>query len=145
MSDLTDAQYRTLLAFRVAVRKFMLWSDREAGDAGLTSQQHQLLLVLRAHSGEDGVSVTDVAAALGIRHHSAVGLVRRAEAMRLVERQRDPRDRRVVRLRLTGEAGMLLARLSRGHLAELQHAAFLLPQSENELQKFLADLAQPRP
>lgn len=142
MSDLTDAEFRALLAFRVAVRKFMLWSDREAAKAGLTSQQHQLLLVVRVRSGERAVSVTDVAAALGIRHHSAVGLVRRAEAMRLLERRRDIADRRVVRLQLTGEADALLARLSRSHLAELQRAACVLRNSEVPLQKLLADLEQ---
>lgn len=142
MSDLTDAEFRALLAFRVAVRKFMLWSDREAAKAGLTSQQHQLLLVVRVRSGERAVSVTDVAAALGIRHHSAVGLVRRAEAMRLLERRRDIADRRVVRLQLTREADALLARLSRSHLAELQRAACVLRNSEVPLQKLLADLEQ---
>ena len=142
MSDLTDAEFRALLAFRVAVRKFMLWSDREAAKAGLTSQQHQLLLVVRVRSGERAVSVTDVAAALGIRHHSAVGLVRRAEAMRLLERRRDIADRRVVRLQLTREANTLLAGLSRSHLAELQRAAYVLRNSGVPLQKLLADLEQ---
>ncbi|WP_052207566.1 MarR family winged helix-turn-helix transcriptional regulator [Sinomonas humi] len=143
MSDLTDAEYSLLLTFRNALRAFIVWSEQEAVKAGLTAQQHQLLLVVRTYKG--GASVRDVAAALRIRHHSAVGLVRRAESTHLLERHRDPRDARVVRLSLTPEAGAMLERLSRAHLDELQRAASMLHISEDFLQQLSADFLQRLP
>lgn len=142
MSDLTDAQYQVLMTFRSALREFLAWSEREAAKAGLTSQQHQLLLVVRAHPGVTAASVSDVAAALQIRPHSAVSLVRRVEAMHLLQRERDALDHRVVRLRLTEDARIILARLSLAHLAELQHAAALLHISEELLQHLSADFME---
>ncbi len=121
----------------------MVWSEQEAVKAGLTAQQHQLLLVVRAHKGD--ASVRDVASALKIRHHSAVGLVSRAEVMHLLERRRDPKDARVVRLRLTPEAVVVLERLSRAHLDELQRAAATLHISEEFLQQLSADFLQHLP
>jgi len=140
MSDLTDAEYNLLLTFRSALRAFMVWSEQEAVKAGLTAQQHQLLLVVRAHN--EAASVSDIAAALQIRHHSAVGLVRRAESLHLLERRRDSHDARVVRLRLTPEASVVLERLSRAHLAELQRAAAMLHISEDFLQHLSADFIE---
>lgn len=143
MSDLTEAEYRLLLTFRTALREFLVWSEREAALAGLTPQQHQLLLVLRVNDGS--ANVTDVAASLQIRHHSAVGLVRRAEALRLVERERDPLDHRVVRLRLTSEARDVLEKLSRTHLDELKRAAAMLHISEEFLQQLSTDFIEQVP
>ncbi|HKT59096.1 MarR family winged helix-turn-helix transcriptional regulator [Sinomonas terrae] len=143
MSDLTDAEYSLLLTFRNALRAFIVWSEQEAVKAGLTAQQHQLLLVVRTHNG--GASVRDVAAALRIRHHSAVGLVRRAELTHLLERHRDPEDARVVRLSLTPEAAVILERLSRAHLDELQRAAAMLHISEDFLHQLSADFLQRLP
>ncbi len=139
MSDLTDAQYNVLLTFRCALREFLVWSEQEAAKAGLTAQQHQLLLVVRGHTGKTPASVGDVASALQIRHHSAVGLIRRAETMKLLERRRDLHDQRVVRLVLTDKARMILENLSRVHLAELQRAAEMLHISEEFLQHLSAD------
>ena len=44
---LDDDQYRELLAFRTALRRFLHWSEQQAELAGLTGQQHQLLLAIR--------------------------------------------------------------------------------------------------
>lgn len=143
MSDLTDAEYSLLLTFRTALRAFIAWSEQEAVKEGLTAQQHQLLLVVRAHKGD--ASVRDVADALRIRHHSAVGLIRRAEFVHLLERHRDPLDGRIVRLRLTPDASVLLERLSRAHLDELRRAASMLHISEEFLQHLSADFLQRLP
>ena len=40
-SDLTDAEYRRLLDFRTGIRRFIHWSDEQAGAIGLTPAQHQ--------------------------------------------------------------------------------------------------------
>jgi DNA-binding MarR family transcriptional regulator len=97
----TDAQYARLLAFRVALRRFLSWSEKQANAVGLTAAQHQLLLAVRGLTDPAGPTITDIANYLLIRHHSAIGLLQRVEALDLVERQPDPADQRLVRVRLT--------------------------------------------
>ena len=117
---LDDAEYRRLLQFRIGLRRFLHWSEEQAERAGLTPAQHQLLLAIRGHEGESGPTIGDVAGYLLLRHHSAVGLVDRAEKAGLVQRHEDRGDRRVVRLRLTPLGDDMLQQLSAAHLEEIQ-------------------------
>ena len=75
----TDEDYRRLLELRTGLRRFLRWSEQHAEAAGLTPAQHQLLLAIRGHDDPRGPTVGDVAGYLMLRHHSAVGLVDRAE------------------------------------------------------------------
>jgi DNA-binding MarR family transcriptional regulator len=118
--DLDDADFRRLLQFRIGLRRFLHWSEEQAEKAGLTPAQHQLLLAVRGHDGEQGPTIGDVAGYLLLRHHSAVGLVDRAVKAGLVERHEDAGDRRVVRLRLTPLGAGTLQQLSAAHLEEIQ-------------------------
>ncbi|HMK11464.1 MAG TPA: MarR family winged helix-turn-helix transcriptional regulator [Acidimicrobiales bacterium] len=124
---LDDEEYGELLAFRTALRRFLHWSDEQARRAGLTAQQHQLLLAIRGHAGgaQNGAEPTigDIAESLLLRHHSAVELVDRAEQAGLVHRSVDDVDRRVVRLSLTAKGQRVLHKLSAAHLDELQRLA----------------------
>jgi DNA-binding MarR family transcriptional regulator len=120
---LGDEQYAELLAFRTALRRFLHWSDEQARSAGLTSQQHQLLLAIRGHPGPDAPTIGDVAEHLMVRHHSAVGLCLRAEHAGLIERVDDDHDRRLVRLTLTSRGRRVLDRLTEAHLEELARLA----------------------
>jgi DNA-binding MarR family transcriptional regulator len=122
-SDLTDVEYRRLLDFRTGIRRFIHWSDEQAVAIGLTPAQHQLLLAIRGHDGPIGPTVGDVAKYLLLRHHSAVGLVDRAEAAGFVARHTDPDDQRVVRLRLTQLGSRRLRQLSTLHSEELSRLA----------------------
>lgn len=139
MTPITDEQYRILLTFRCALRHFLAWSQDQAALVGLTSQQHQLLLAIRAHSGSSPPSIRDVSEYLLIRHHSAVELVGRVTAMGLVSRLADPKDQRVVRLRLTPHGESLLETLSVSHLEELQRVAATLHISEQFLDRLSQD------
>ena len=121
--DIGDAEYRSLLHFRTGIRRFLHWSAQQAEAAGLTPAQHQLLLAIRGHEDDRGPTIGDVAAYLFLRHHSAVGLIDRAEAAGLVQRIEDQEDRRVVRLRLTSRGEGSLVQLSRPHLEELTRLA----------------------
>lgn len=118
--DLDDADYRRLLQFRISLRRFLHWSEEQAERVGLTPAQHQLLLAIKGHDGEHGPTIGDVAGYLLLRHHSAVGLIDRAERAGLVRRQEDAGDRRVVRLRLTDQGEGLLRQLTSLHLEEIQ-------------------------
>ena len=116
---LADDAYARLLDLRTALRHFERWSEQQAKAAGLTAAQHQLLLAVRGHADARGPTIGEVADYLLLRHHSAVGLIDRADAAGLVTRIRDPDDHRVVRLRLTPKGGRRLERLSALHLEEL--------------------------
>ncbi len=121
--QLHEEQYGELLAFRTALRRFLRWSERQAAAAGITAQQHQLLLAIRGHEGPAAPTVGEVAEHLLVRHHSAVELVDRAEQAGLVVRDVDEHDRRVVRLALTPAGRRILGRLSAAHLEELARLA----------------------
>lgn len=116
---ITDEDYRRLLALRSGLRRFLRWSEDEARRVGLTPAQHQLLLAVRGHPGPGRPSISDVADALLLRHHSAVELVGRAEAAGLLRRHADPVDARLVRLALTRRGAGALERLSATHLEEI--------------------------
>src|SRR3954451_23035019 len=83
----SDDDYRRLLSLRTGLRRFLRWSERQAQAAGLTPAQHQLLLAVRGHADHCGPTVGDVADHLLLRHHSAVGLIDRAEAAGLETRK----------------------------------------------------------
>ena len=117
----TDDDYVRLLEFRDALRRFVHWSEEQAEAAGLTPAQHQLLLVVRAAGHPP--TIGEVADHLLLRHHSAVGLIDRAEAAGLVARHPDPANSSAIRLRLTERGSRQLEALSELHLQELEHLA----------------------
>ena len=119
----TDEDYRRLLELRTGLRRFLRWSEQHAQEAGLTPGQHQLMLAIRGHPDPRGPTVGDVAGYLLLRHHSAVGLVDRAEGAGLVLRRQDPDNLSTVRLRLTDQGERRLGELSELHLEELAHLA----------------------
>ncbi len=120
--SITEHDYATLAAFRLALRKFAAFSEAEAKAAGLSPRQHQALLAIRGSVAADarGMSIGDLAAHLLIRHNSAVELVDRLVDAGLVRRQTDPADARRVALELTQQAETLLSGLSAAHLRELR-------------------------
>jgi len=119
----TDEDYQRLLELRTGLRRFLRWSEQQAEAAGVTPAQHQLLLAVRGHADERGPTIGEVAGYLLLRHHSAVGLVDRAEAAGLITRVPDADNRSVVRLRLTDTGSAQLEALSEQHLEELAHLA----------------------
>jgi DNA-binding MarR family transcriptional regulator len=119
----SDDDYRRLLRLRTGLRRFLRWSEQQAQAAGLTPRQHQLLLAVRGHADPRGPTVGDVAEHLLLRHHSAVGLIDRAETAGLVTRSPDTDNASVVRLRLTERGARQLEELSELHLEELAHLA----------------------
>jgi len=121
--DLADLDYQRLLAFRTGLRRFLHWSEEKVESYGLTTSQHQLLLAIRGHTDRRGPTVGEAAGYLLLRHHSAVGLVDRAEKAGLVVRLPDDEDHRVVRLGLTEKGAEILRRLTAQHLDELERLA----------------------
>lgn len=117
---LEKTDYEALAAFRHRLRCFLRYADEGAREAGITAQQHQLLLAIKGQPGRDWAFVHEVAEGLQIRHHAAVGLIDRSEQAGLVQRTPDPDDRRRVRLSLTERGEEVLEKLSRRNRSELQ-------------------------
>lgn len=111
--------YRDLLRFRLALRHFVAWSRIQTASAGLTPTQHLLLLIVQGHEGERGPTVGEIAAALALRHHSAVGLVDRAEQAGFVKRH-SPIRSRSVHVRLTPRGSRALEKVTLANLEELR-------------------------
>jgi len=118
-----DADYRRLLEFRTGLRRFLRWSEEQAEAAGITPQQHQLMLAIRGDNDPRGPTISAVAAYLVSKHHSVVELVDRAEAAGLVRRIQDAGDHRVVRLALTRSGEHILEKLGALTVAELSRLA----------------------
>jgi DNA-binding MarR family transcriptional regulator len=125
---LTRDDFEHLLAFRTSLRQFQHWSEEQAQAAGLTHVQHQLLVAVKGHPGNQPPTVGELADYLLLRHHSAVELVDRAAAAGLVRRVADPSDGRVVRVQLTPLGEQRLAELTPAHLDELHRLADVLNQ-----------------
>ena len=120
---LEQADFTHLLELRSGLRRFLRWSEEQAKAAGLTPAKHQLLLAVRGHPDPSGPTVGEIANYLVLRHHSAVGLIDRAVADRLVKRNADPRNKSVVRVTLTPAGIVKLDVLSEAHLQEIAHLA----------------------
>jgi len=122
-----------LANFRMVLRKYLRFVELGAVEAGITPQQHQLLLAVEAHVGRNWATIGELSESLQLRHHAAVGLVDRCQAVGLVERAISTEDRRVVRVTLTAKGTEILYRLSERNLKELRGALIGLTADLEEL------------
>jgi len=122
---LTDRDYVALAEFRHAIRSFQAFSEERAAAVGLTPQQHQALLAIRA-AGPENATIGYVAERLILKPHSATGLIDRVESLGLVTRQPSAEDRRRYVLQLTEKAYDILAALSAIHREEIRRLRPLL-------------------
>jgi DNA-binding MarR family transcriptional regulator len=122
-------QLEALAGFRYTLRRFLHFSEEAATQAGLTAQQHQLLLQIAGAPVEAVTTVGYMAERLALRHHSVVELIDRSEQAGLITRKSAPHDRRIVVLKLTAAGNRLLRALSADHARELNEFAPRLIQS----------------
>lgn len=116
--DLTNADYEKLADFRYALRCFLDFSANAASSEGLTPQQHQALLAIRANS-QPPASVGYLAERLQIRPNTAAELAMRLENAGLITRSGSLTDRRFTDLSLTPEGQGKLKSLTLAHRHEL--------------------------
>jgi DNA-binding MarR family transcriptional regulator len=138
-APLGDREYQAVGAFRRALRRFAAFSEASARDVGLTAQQHQALLAIRAHAGQEPMTIGELADSLLIKNHSAVELVGRLVESALVTRAPSEVDRRRILLRLTPKAEELLEAVTRRNLGELTSNAPIF----RELLKTLRRIGKP--
>lgn len=119
-SALTKANYEALAEFRCELRKFFAFSEAAAAGAGVTPQQHQLMLSIMGAPGRDSLSIVEIADRLLLRHHTVVELVDRLSDLGLVERNPDPTDGRKIQVSLTKSGNATIDKLSSIHVEELK-------------------------
>jgi DNA-binding MarR family transcriptional regulator len=132
---LAKGDFETLAEFRFLLRQFGAFSAGAARQAGLTGQQHQVLLAIKGFPGREQVTVGELAGRLTLKHHSVVGLVDRLMRRGLIQRRHDEVDRRRVRVALTPKAEALLLGLTLAHRDELRRLAPLLHELLRKLQE----------
>ncbi len=114
---------RNLAEFRYELRQFLQFSEGCATEAGLHTQQHQLLLQLAGAPEGVETTVSYAAERLGLRHHTVVELSKRCEEAGLVNRNQDQNDRRRIQLQVTAKGHRVLRILSEAHARELNELA----------------------
>ncbi len=114
-----DGSVRRLAWFRYQLRRFVRFSERAARAAGVTPQQHQLMLGVAGYTGRGWATISELAEFLQEQHHAVVGLVERTVLRGLVRKEHSRRDRRFVRVRLTRRGAAILKKLTERHLTEL--------------------------
>lgn len=119
---LTQADYEALARFRQALRNFMAFSDSQLEAVGMGPQRYQALLAIKAKPGDALVSVGELAELLLIKPNTAAELVNRLESAGLIERVRDPADRRRALLSLTLAGAAKLDEVAQVHFAKLQES-----------------------
>jgi DNA-binding MarR family transcriptional regulator len=123
---LRRVDYRALAAFRTSLRRFLRASAERARAVGISAQQHQLLLAIQGHAGDTPPGMGELAEALQVRPHTAVGLADRASRAGLVRRIAVSADHRRVGLVLRPRGERLLARLTEANRIELARLRVLL-------------------
>jgi DNA-binding MarR family transcriptional regulator len=129
---LAEDDFVGLAGFRLALRRFLSFSEAAVKSAGVTSQQYQAMLAIRARQ-EQELSIKDLAQELMLKPNGAVQLVDRLEGIGMVQRRAAPDDRRSVLVTLTRLGDRVIAVLAAEHLSELVHQRPLLVESLRRL------------
>ena len=120
-SALSQRDYRALADFRYALRKFLGFSKEYLNkQAGLTPEQYEALLALKAFAGSAGLLVGQLSERLQVKHHTTVSLTDRLVEQGLVTKKRSGEDRRHAYVKLTSAGSALLASLAQPHRRELR-------------------------
>ena len=121
-SRIHPKEYEMMANFRYAMRKFFRFSREflAAKANPLTSEQYEALLALKAFSTNKGLLVGEVSERLQVKHHTAVALMDRLVAQRLVTKRRMRSDRRHVYVKLTKRGSELLESLAAAHRNEMR-------------------------
>jgi DNA-binding MarR family transcriptional regulator len=117
--EASEVVIRRLAWFRYQLRQFLRFSEKAARAAGITPQQHQLLLGVAGFTGRGWATVSELAEFLQERHNAVVGLVERAARQGWVAKEGVAHDRRLVRVELTTQGKRILTGLSALHRKEL--------------------------
>ena len=130
--------YEGLAGFRLAMRRFLAFTDVVLARAEVTSQQYQAMLVIKTNANAQ-IVIKELAEQMLLPHNGAVQLVDRLATAGLAERVPSQEDRRSVFIRLSAKGQQVLHELARSHVEELLANEPLLADSLAKLRR-LADL-----
>ena len=111
--------------------RFRAWAE-----LGLTTAQLRVLFLIR---GEEGVTAGELASRLSVTPPTISGIVDRLVRLKLVIREADPSDRRLVRNTLTAEGQKICSRMARG--GDLFSRRIMSEMSEEDLDAMIKGLA----
>ncbi len=134
-NDDTGARFRAAywaLVHNLDALRLRAWEDR-----GFTLPQLRILFYLRAHPG---VTTHALAASMGLRVPTVSGLVDKLARGGLVERGRDPDDRRLIPLTLTDGGREAVGEIRQGNRAYLEDLAADLGDDLEETTRVLETL-----
>ena len=134
MTTVDPSVYEGLAAFRLALRRFLTFSEAATGAAGVTAQQYQALLAIKTHS-TGAIMIREFADQMLLQHNGAVQMVDRLVAGGLVQRNHSPTDGRSVLVSLSAKGAALLERLAALHVEELLKQEPLLVESLRRLRQ----------
>ena len=125
-SDVILSDYQALAEFRFQIHRYLTLSDEAARSSGLQPRQYQLLLAIKGLPPGTEPTISNLAARLQIRHHSAVELISRSEKKGLIKRERSAEHRSYVFVRLTKKGEAQLRKLVATRRKELRSSGPIL-------------------
>ena len=135
ITRLQHDDYDALACFRYALRKFLRFSKTTLEAHELTPEQYEALLALKAFGSSTGLTIGELSERVQVKHHTAVSLVAKLVARKLVSRKSRARDRRHVHLTLTAAGNSVLARMAAIHRQEIRMRSIEIIAALVRLQK----------
>jgi DNA-binding MarR family transcriptional regulator len=132
-SSAPSSAVRQLASYRYRLRLSVRRSEKAARGCGVTPLQHLLLLGIAGFTGHGWATISELAEFLQERHNSVVELVNRAAKQRLVYKERDAVDRRLIRVLLASRGQKILEKLVRPQREEPTRIKSLIPASSRIL------------
>lgn len=120
--------FEGLAGVRMAMRRFLSFSEAALSEAGVTSQQYQAMLVIKV-APQSRVMVRELSEEMLMQRNGAVQLVDRLEAAGLALRTPSVSDKRTVFVGLTDHGERVLDALARRHLGAMLENEPLLVES----------------
>lgn len=119
VAELDTSAVIHVAAFRAALRSFLRESERIARANGLTPQRLLLLLMIKgAPDGSERATIGELAERLKLAQSTVTELVKRAEAVGLLEKEQSRADGRVAHVSLTARGEQRLAGAFTSHAVE---------------------------
>ncbi|MGH3599749.1 MAG: MarR family winged helix-turn-helix transcriptional regulator, partial [Pseudonocardiaceae bacterium] len=100
---------------------------------GLNGGEFDVLATLRRCGGDDGLTASQLATKCMLSTAAMTNRLDRLEAMNVVERRPEPRDRRVVRVALTAQGRTLIDDAFAAHVDNQHHTVSVLSAEEHAL------------
>lgn len=102
------------------------------------SEMTLLICIAKRSQSTEGIKVSELSRFMGLTPPTVTQLINSLEAKDMVERQADPTDRRVVRIKLT-EQGEIVTRKAKGHMDDMlgRLVEYLGEEESNQLADLL--------